>query len=230
VSQTAALSHLQTLDSQLDTVRKRLAEIEELLNQNAAVRAAQTALADAETSLSDWRTKQTELERDRDKFKQEAKSAEERLYSGQVFNPREMTDLQDKITELTHRQESLEEPTLEAMLAIEEGGETVKTRQTELEQVLAEQARSFGALGSEQTELTTRRTSLEADVASAREAVQAPHLATYDRLRKKSGVAVARIEGAGCGVCGVELNSQQIQRIRHDEIIPCPTCGRILVI
>lgn len=228
MSQTAALYHLQSVDSQLDSVLKRLAEIDTLLSQNAAVRSAQAALAESEKSLDDWRARQATLDRDRDQFQREAKVAEDRLYSGQVFNPRELTDLQDKIAELNHRREQLEDPTLEAMLAIEEGQETVKARRADVEQVLSDQAQSFGKLGEEQAVLNTQRAALEAEVAQARGAVEPPHLVLYDRLRKRSAVAVTQIQGAGCGVCGVELTSNVVQQVRHGEIIPCPTCGRIL--
>lgn len=230
MSQTAALYHLQTLDSQLDAVKKRLAEIDDLLGQNAAVRAAQSALAESEQSLDGWRARQASLENDREQFQQEAKTAEDRLYSGHVFNPREMTDLQDKIAELNHRREQLEDPTLEAMLAIEEGAETVKSRRADLDRVLSDQAQSFGRLGEEQTGLNDQRAGLEAQIAEARREVEAAHLALYDRLRKRSGLAVTHIEGADCGVCGVELTSNEVQRARHGEIIPCPTCGRILYV
>lgn len=230
MSQTASLYHLQILDSQLDAVRKRLAEIDQLLGQNAAVRAAQSALADAEKSLSDWRSRQSSLEQSRDQFQREAKTAEDRLYSGQVFNPRELTDLQDKIAELTHRREALEDPVLEAMLAVEDGAEAVKARQADLEQVLSDQAKSFGVLGEEKSGLAGQQQALEAQVEEARREIRVEHLGLYDRLRKKSGVAVTQIQGMGCGVCGVELTTHLIQAVRHDEIIPCPTCGRILYI
>lgn len=229
MSQTAALYHLQTLDSQIDAVRKRLDEINELLSQNEAVRAAQTALTDAENSLNEWRTRQASLERERDQLQQEAKTDEDRLYSGHVHNPREMTDLQDKIAELNHRRESLEEPILAAMLAVDEGATAIKSRQADLDHVIDDQKHAFGQLGQEQTELTERLTALVGEAGQVRDEIEASHLALYDKLRKKSGgVAVTQLRGNGCGVCGVDLTTQQAQRVRHDEILPCPTCGRIL--
>jgi predicted nucleic acid-binding Zn-ribbon protein len=229
VSQTAALHYLQTLDSQIDVVRRRLAEIDDQLSQDGPVRAAQAALAEAEESLNTWRARLGEVERDRDRLQQDAKTAEDRLYSGQVHNPRELTDLQDKIAELGHRRETLEDPILEAMLAIDEGGQVIVSRQAELDRLLNEQARAFGDLGRERATLNSQLQDLDGKAAEARTQVEATHLASYDRLRHKSGgVAVTQIQGNGCGVCGVELTTQLIQRVRHDEIIPCPTCGRIL--
>jgi uncharacterized protein len=229
VSQTGALYNLQLLDSQIDSIQMRLTDIHNQLGQNAAVQAAQDALTEAENSRNEWHLRQKGLENDRERLQQDADDSEKRLYSGQVFNPRELTDLQDKLVELTHRRESLEDPILEAMLAIEEADQNIQSLRASLDQTTNEQANTFGALLKEKDALVKQLEGLGGDVVLQRAQVEAQHLTLYDRLRNKSGgVAVTRLEGNGCGVCGVELTTQLVQRVRHDDIIPCPTCGRIL--
>lgn len=231
MTQTAALYHVQVLDTQADKIRARLAEIDRLLGQTDAITAAHSALAEAEQAESEWRHRQTACEQERDHLQDEAKVAEARLYSGQVHNPRELTDLQDKLAELAHRRDSLEEPILEAMLAVEEAAKTIKVKQQELQRLMDERAQQAGELEAERMRLTGELTSLEAEVQQARTLVQAPHLMTYDKIRPKAGgMPVAMITGSGCGACGVELSSQLVQRVRHDEVILCPTCGRILCV
>jgi predicted nucleic acid-binding Zn-ribbon protein len=226
--QTEALYHLQTLDSQLDAIRKRLAEITILLNQNTAVRKAQAALEQAENTLRHWQTRLTDLELERSQLQQEAAATEDRLYSGHVTNPRELIDMQNKLAELRHRYTELEEPLLEAMVSLEESQAEVEKAHDTLERIKQEQASAVGALSTEQAELNTKLQDLQAQVAQARTAIQPASLSLYDRLRQRGGLAVTAMEDESCGSCGVEISSQLAQQVRHGAVILCPTCGRIL--
>jgi uncharacterized protein len=229
VKQTTALYHLQQLDDKLAAINKRLSEIANLLDQNTAVRAARSSLEQAEQDYHQWQSKQKSLELERAQLKGESDQVENRLYSGNIHNPRELTDLQDKMAELRRRHADLEEPLLEAMLALEEGEEAVQAAKDTLEQVLAEQAETLGALRDEQSQLTSQHDALETDIEKARAAINAPHLLLYDELLiRLRGKAVTQVNGDECGVCGVQLTSQWAQKVKRGEVLTCPTCERIL--
>lgn len=230
VTQTAALYHLQTLDSAIDAIRARLDEIERLLGEDEALRSAQEAVRAASESLQAWKTRQTDLELERGRLKEEADAIEERLYSGRVTNPRELTDMQGKLTELRRRYEQLEEPILEAMLAIEEDTVRLSEAQAALQRISAQRASLTGELIAEQANLQARLESLLAQAAEARRAVDAANLRLYDSLRRRpGGVAVAAIGAGGeCSICGVQITSSLRQQVRRGEVLTCPTCGRIL--
>jgi predicted nucleic acid-binding Zn-ribbon protein len=232
VSQPANLYHLQSLDSQIDSIRDRLAEIDQLLAQNEAVRAAQAALEAAEKSQRDWRTKLAELELEREKLKGDAETTEKRLYSGKVLNPRELTDLQDKLAELNTRHKSLEEPVLEAMLQVEECAESVQEAGGNLERVKGEQAKKMGELSTERADLEVQLAGLLEEAESTRETIELEHRQLYDSLRKqmRGGIAVTAVKGGECTVCGVELTSQDKQRVSRGQVLTCTTCHRILYI
>jgi uncharacterized protein len=230
VSQTGALYHLQMLDSQHDATRSRLAEIEVLLSQNEAVRAAQATLDAASGHLQQWRTRSVDLELERGQLADEASSAEQRLYSGSVKNPREMSDLQDKIASLSHRREALEEPLLEAMMESEQGESDVTRAQSELQRILEQQAEELGMLMSEQATLRDKLSQLQTSIEQSRRTIQDSNLALYDKLRARpGGIAVASLDAEGeCSSCGVQVTSRQAQQVKHGDVFPCPTCGRIL--
>jgi predicted nucleic acid-binding Zn-ribbon protein len=229
VSQTAALYQLQMLDSQIDVIRKRLAEIADLLGQDDVLRAAQSTLTNAEQAHARWHAQQGQLEAERMAVQEEAKATEERLYSGRVLNPRELTDLQDKLVELNRRIEALEEPTLEAMLAVEEEKQHIENGQRELQRIMSERALRFGELDKEQKSLSSQLDQLLADSTQARTKITSQHLGVYDRLRQRpGGLAVTLLRGEECSVCGVELTSQMAQRVHRGEVLNCPTCDRIL--
>jgi predicted nucleic acid-binding Zn-ribbon protein len=220
---------LQTLDSQRDAVLARLAEIQRQLSQNEAVRKAQIAADGAQANHLKWKTRAADLELERSQLTNEAKAAEQRLYSGKVLNPRELTDLQDKVANLRKRSDHLDEPLLEAMMEIEQGELDVAAAQQALEQILADQAQTLGALTDEQVRLQNELAHLDADIQGMRTTIPSQNLALYDQLRKRpGGIAVAKMRGDECSSCGVGLTSRQAQQVRHGDVLPCPTCGRIL--
>ncbi len=230
VSQTGTLYQLQTFDTQIDGIRKRLAEIERLLGQSETVRRAQAGLDAATASHSQWKTRLTDLELERRQLRQEADEIEQRLYSGRVHNPRELTDLQGKLVELRRRYETLEEPNIEAMLEIEAGEAAIAEAEANLERVIAKQADEFGALATERDQLAVDLSTAEAKAQDARARISTDALRQYDRLRQRpGGIAVVKVTPGGeCSVCGVQLTSGMRQQVRHGEVLACPTCGRIL--
>lgn len=228
----SALYHLQTLDSQIDSLQARLVEIDRLLTGNAAVRKAEKALQEAQDRRARWRTRQQDVELERQQLADEAAAAEKRLYSGKLHNPRELTDLQDKMSELGKRRESLEEPLIEAMLEVEQADEDIAARQKALDKALAEQASTLSDLQNERERIHAQLESLQAEVEKQRQDIPTPILGQYDALRKQPrGIAVARFNrDAECSVCGVGLTTALRQQARRGEVITCPTCGRLVYI
>jgi len=54
-------------------------------------------------------------------------------------------------------------------------------------------------------------------------------VAQYESMRKKhGGVAIARLEGRNCGGCGASLPTAVVQKVREEQAIRCPICGRLL--
>lgn len=229
MSQTAALYRLQQVDSQIDVTRKRLEEIDALLSENEAVQSAKNALQQAEESYRKGKTRQTDLELERTQIKNEAAATQDRLYSGKVHNPRELTDLQDKLAELTQRQEKLETTLLETMLQVENAQATIEERNALLDNLLAEQAKSNTALSGERNELSAKLDEQQGQADQIRETIEVSSLNLYDTLRKKpSGVAVTKIRGDACEACASQLISSVIQQAKRGQVVTCPTCKRIL--
>lgn len=230
MSETAALYQLQTLDSQIDADRARLAEIERALSENQAVRRAQAILKRESDNLTHWKTRQKDLELERQQLREEAARTEERLYSGRVHNPRELTDLQGKLAELQRRHADIEEPIIEAMLEVEAGQERQTEAESALARVTAAHADTLGHLQQEKEVLQAALTRRLAEVEPARARLTAQQRQRYDALRARlRGVAVAKITPNGeCSMCGMQLTSSQRQQARHGQVSQCPTCTRIL--
>ncbi|NDJ52191.1 MAG: hypothetical protein GYB68_03790, partial [Chloroflexi bacterium] len=153
------------------------------------------------------------------------------LYSGAVKNPRELTELQDKMKEYRDRYDAAEEPLLEAMMRADEWQEKLSEAKTAHAAVLAENTESLEALTEEQAALEARKTDLDAEISEVRPKISQEHLSHYDRLRKgKTGIAVAVADGPHCGVCGVEFFDNDYRKIKRGEIVPCSNCTRIPIV
>ena len=78
-------------------------------------------------------------------------------------------------------------------------------------------------------ELARVRAERDAAVVGVPEAL----LADYTPLRTRlGGTAVARLVGARCEGCFMEIPSAQLEQVRKipaDEVATCPECGRMLV-
>ena len=230
MSAALALYRLQQVDSQIDQIQARLRAIQQTIENDAALRAANENLASAGSKHKDTERalnlSEAEVEKQRIKIQQ----TEASLYGGMVHNPKELQDLQKDVVSLKRHLETLEERELEAMLAVEDAEKNLQTAKTDLERVestLREQNRDLtkesDTLRKDLERLNAERRAVVTDIAS-----QA--LSVYDQLRKqKRGIAITTITDNSCEACGTTLTASQQQTARSTtQLFHCPTCGRIL--
>jgi predicted nucleic acid-binding Zn-ribbon protein len=157
---------------------------------------------------------------------------EDRLYSGRVKNPKELSDLQRENEYLQRRQGELEDKQLESMMDVEQI--TIKVAVANEEYIVVE-----AAWRDENAELSQEYDVLKHDLArllAQRKAV-VKHIPTNDldeyntirRLRK--GVAVVAVKDDMCRACNVQVPQRDLLRARQtDEFFYCSGCERILYI
>ncbi len=225
------LYQLQELDLDHDKHQQRLKEIQAQLGESEALRAARAQVTQLETELGHERARQRDLELEIRSLEAKLASDEERLYSGRVINPKELTDLQKESVALRKHHGILDEKLLVVMLAVEEN-------ESALRQALQASAELQASWDAQQRGLQQEQTELRAELAQL-DQVRAHHvgelppsnLAQYESLRRdKDGVALALIEDGFCGRCGVEVSERKLNQIILDEsLIFCGNCGRILM-
>ena len=230
MSAALGLYRLQQVDSQIDQIQARLKAIQQTLENDVVLRAANEhfAMADGNHKEAEHSLKLRELDVEQQQIKIQQTDAS--LYGGKVHNPKELQDLQKEILSLKRHLETLEERQLEAMLAVEEAEKVLQTARTDLEHVqsnLKEQnkdlTRESEALRKDLERLNSERQAVVTDIAS-----QA--LNVYDQLRKqKRGIAITTVTENSCQACGTTLTPSQQQTARStSQLFHCPTCGRIL--
>jgi uncharacterized protein len=230
MSRVSSLHRLQEIDLSSDRSRARLAEIEQLLEEAEAVRAArvvhdqaqarllagQAAVKDAELAAATQRTK--------------LENAERALYGGGVHNPKELQELQADVESLKRHLSSLEDRLLEAMVALEDVAGEAGRAEDELARAEAEQIGAQASLAGERTRVQARLAALEAEREAALSGVPEGDLALYARLRDSmGGLALATLQEGSCGACGVGISAAERQTVRGgSDLYRCPQCGRIL--
>lgn len=226
---------VQQLDTTLDQLRHRLATLPERSAVDAArrrVEQASAAIDDLGLRLRAIRAVQREAEDHAALLEEKAAAANASLYDGSVTAHKELEAVQEEVSSLTTRQAAYEDEALEQM-------EQAEPLESELVAANAELAAAEEALAAADAALAEAITVVEAELAvveqdraAAIDEVPADLVSTYDSLRAGLGVAVARLAGARCEGCHLEIPSAQLETVRRapkDDIVNCPECGRILV-
>ncbi|MBT3322817.1 MAG: hypothetical protein HN392_11090 [Anaerolineae bacterium] len=230
MSTTFHLFRLQEIDSQIDKAQRRLDEIQKILDDNRELKRAKAYFKKCETehdiSQKILRKTEDEVKKQRIKIEQ----TEAMLYSGNIKNPKEVQDLQNKSQSLKRYLSKLEDDQLEAMVAHDEEKEILQNSQTDLDKLKAKLIQENSRLAGEKSGLNKEKEGLQKDRAVALPAVDVERLELYNKLRKqKRGVAVTVINDGGCSSCGSTLTLDIQQKARSaTNATYCPSCQRIL--
>jgi predicted nucleic acid-binding Zn-ribbon protein len=231
MSRAESLYRLQLLDLELDHAGRRLREIEALLAGSPALEHTRNEAARAEKALRLASSELKSLELESQSLDEKITAEEQRLYAGQVRNPKEMLDLQRELDSLKRRRGALDDQ----MLSLMEQVEQLRADHLHCRQALAQAERNFA---EDSAHLRTEREKIKAAMEGQlerREALcrsaPAGDLALYSAIRTKkpNGVAVALVKAGACSQCGEVAPSQLVQQAHTGAgLAICPNCGRIL--
>ena len=230
MSAALGLYRLQQVDSQIDQIQARLRTIQQTLENDETLRAANGLFTAASDKCKDaeriLKVSEAEVEKQRIKIEQ----TEASLYGGKVHNPKELQDLQMDVASLKRHLETLEERQLEAMLTAETAEKELQTANADLERVQSNLKEQNKDLTSESEALRKKLERLNSERQAVVTDIAGQTLNVYDQLRKqKRGLAITTIADNSCEACGTTLTPSQQQNARStSQLFHCPTCGRIL--
>lgn len=226
---------MQQLDTALDQLRHRSATLDERAAKDAALQhvgAASAAVDDVAERLRQIRAIQKEAEDHAALLEDKAASATASLYDGSITAHKELEAVQDEIASLTQRQTAYEDQALEQMELAEPVEEELSVARADLDAAKSALAAAESALSDAVAVVDAEIAVVEDQRSTAVNVVPPEMLATYDSLRAGLGIAVARLSGARCEGCHLEIPSAQLEALRRapvDDLVTCPECGRILV-
>lgn len=231
MSQALEIVTLQSIDDEIASANAAIADAEARIARDAAVEDAQSDLDAARASLRETQREQKRLEAEIARLNERIVPEEKRLYSGSVKSPKELSSIQHEVEHLKEQRTAFETELLAILERIDANEQQVRDQ----EKVLAGETARWDA---DKAELTARLAQLrrQVEAASTRRAEQADRvvaqsLQLYEVVRKKKGLAVARVQGQACGACRIGLPEAVRKRAMSPVMLSqCPSCDRILYV
>lgn len=226
------LYKLQNTDTQINSIKNEMIEIEKELKKNKAILQAEEHKNSIEVKLQASQKSLKKILDDIERKKIKLSQSDATLYSGKVKNPKELEDLQQEIQSIKKVIAKLEDSQLELML-------TQDTIQTELENAQHDLNSIASAFETKKSQLVARNNKLT-QMLEFQEKQRTVILASISKelldryenlLQKKNGLAIVTLENDACSACGTQLTPSQKQAVRSSStLFTCPTCGRILYV
>jgi predicted nucleic acid-binding Zn-ribbon protein len=231
-----ALLEVQALDTIADQLRHRrdhLPERGELADRNAKLSELEGRAGEVQGERDAIAASEKRLEDEIALVTEKAKGADQKLYSGTVNIPRELTALQDEIASLQRRQRQLEDQELELMEQAEPLDATLTEFQTARSALDADAVMLSAAIAESEVAIDEELADVVAKRAIAVDGIPPELLAEYETLRGAlGGIGVARLSGNRCEGCHLALSAVDVDRLRHepdDALVHCTECSRLLV-
>lgn len=236
VSTFEQLLGVQELDTSIDQLlhrRATLPELTELARLQGDATAAAASVAEVTGRLDVVRDDEREAEEHALQLETKAAEIDRSLYDGSVVSHKELESLQEEHAALKARQAQLEEQAIELMELAEP-----------IEAELAQRNAAAGAISADIAAVQQRIVVAQAEIDATVEQTRAQRdeaasgvpdelLSSYEQLRGQlGGIAVARLHGARCEGCHLEIPSAQLaalRRVPDGDVVTCPECFRMLV-
>jgi uncharacterized protein len=229
------LLQLQTEDSEIRRLlarraslpeARRLAEVTDQLDELNA------DLAIAQKQHDEMAHEQNRLEDEIESLSQKTAREEQRLFSGGVSNPKELSSLQAEVEMLKKRSSGLEDELLEVMVKRDGVASTVASLESERSAAVLEWEELSAQVGQLTREIDASLEQHNAQRESIAQSLPGDLLGTYVRIRdSKNGVGVAALVGDTCQGCHTKLPAREVERLRAERGLQrCDNCRRILVV
>ncbi|MBU4386505.1 MAG: hypothetical protein KKH73_05870 [Actinobacteria bacterium] len=229
------LRDIQNLDTEILGLRREIEGLAEKYNLDGLLGRlgeARKAQASAQKDLDGLKHDQHKLDGELDLLSSKIKKEEEKLFSGTVMNPKELSAIQVEILGLRKKSDKMETEDLEMMEAIDRGNLEVEKTGQQAEESSADERKARDEYDRELAEKEHQVREFEGKRDVLKRGVEEETLALYEKLlESKGGLAVAVIDqGRNCGGCHIEFSRTQIDRFQHGEgMFRCEYCRRILV-
>ena len=226
----ASLYQLQQLDLELERVNAEQQALESTLQGDSALKKLRAEHAIAQQQLQLGLQAQKEAEWAVEELDHRLRTQEQRLYSGVVTNPKELSALQQEVQHLRAQKNRQEEMALEVILTTESLQEAANSKADALQQAQEKWLETNAAGMIRRDQLNVKRQELMANREQFVSTIDAQLLNRYEALKRtKQGRAISKVDQNSCQWCRVILTHSELQRVRTStDLQMCSNCGRIL--
>lgn len=226
------LLNIQEIDSKIDDLNlkeKKLPERDRFLKLSEEVAKIEGLFKAMSSKLHNEAAVQKRIDDELRTLNAKSEREQNRLYSGSIVNPKELSNVQQEVANLKEQIDEKELALLEQLEVVEKMKSDcdavearLKVRVSEMKEVKTEMDRLLA-------EITAARKFYQTDRIPVYEALSEDARNLYDRVRQKHQVAVTILENGLCQGCRVELPSTDYERIvKSAKLERCTNCGRIV--
>jgi len=227
---TKQLYQLQELDLEIESNEQAVNQIARQLGKSQAVIKTQAEFTQAQQHVEELKRQQHSAEWEINDLGDKLTTAEDKLYSGTVKNPKELSNLQHETDGLKARRNQLEDETLETMDQAELATASVTSLGSKLKKLEAEWHNQQQQLSTAMEQLKTTLSDLKHKRQQLSADIDPSTVEFYHELKKQKGTAVAKIEQGICHGCRISLSTAELQQARSGSLVQCSSCGRILFV
>jgi uncharacterized protein len=226
------LNELQKIADKLYAAQKRIFDIDQLLKSNKELQSATLAFEQAKKDKSIKEMHVKEKAEEEKEIQNKIAFSESTLYGGKVKNPKELQDLQKELSSFKKRAKQIENAHLELMANLDEATNEFNNKESKLNEAKQNLEDLSKELAVEKTELERQIKVYNQEYLVTSTDLPADMKSTFENLfRTKKGKAVAVIDEGSCSICGLSIRESQVQQIKSsNQIVYCPSCGRMLFI
>ena len=222
------LYQLQEVDLELEANEQALRQIASQRGESQAVVKARIKLTSENQRLEELKQQQQSLEWEIDDLANKLAPAQEKLYGGNIRNPKELTNLQHEVEGFKAKREQLENKALEVMEQVELAMASVATLNNDIKSLTAEWQSQQQQLSNNMEELKATQSDLKRKRQALSASIDPETIESYDKLKKQKGTVVAKVEQGICRGCRISLSTTELQQARSGSLVQCSNCGRIL--
>ena len=232
MSSIQRLYDLQQHDREIWSREAALSEVEARLADDSAIASAVRQLEQLDSAMAERAPTRRLAEAAVQDVSEKLKAVEERLYSGTITNPKELSAYDDERTFHQGVKSEAENVLLELMVEVEDLETSHSETQLLLSRLESDRDIERVDLMSRQRQLTEELDRLRGARADITPEIPGSSLAVYETLlRDRDGYAVARVERSMCQGCRLTLTTRELQHVRtSQDIVQCDSCRRILYI
>jgi uncharacterized protein len=222
------LYQLQEFELAIDANEQAQKRIQNQLKDNQAVLKIRARLAEDEKKLDELVKAQKAIDWEIEDLTGKIKTIEKKLYDGKIHNPKELQSLQQEQTDFNKHRSSLEDKDLAMMDQAEELRLAIAGIKTEFTAAETQWQDEYKKLSTELEKLKTDRTAVENQKQTILTQIDPQSLVTYQDVKKRKGIAVAKIEQGICKGCRITLPNSILQQAKGGGLVKCSSCGRIV--
>ena len=222
------LYELQLIDSEIQSYRDMLAQLNLKIGESETVRVAKAELDAMKKQVMEIGQKRRDLEWSTEDLQKNVTNLNVKLYGGKVGNPKELMSLEQEKENFTNKLRQQEDELLDLMNAEEETQKRIKIQSEQVARAEVEWGKEQQTLIRERGGAENHLLELEKKRQLFTSTIDPQSYTLYESVRLKKGQAVVKVEQGRCQGCRITLPVNEWQRAKSGTVVQCSSCGKIL--